>query len=567
MGPQNGGVTEQSKAEYSDLLKLWLSSVSLRWFMDTYLTAANLKELLGEDSPAIVKLKTEWYCFKIMGCKQDNSHFPIILWIKKLQFWQEEALEDGVFKTMIESMSTPPMLVYDGEETQQGPRNSQRKHAGIDLYCKKTHGCKFITKHQKALNSHEKSCRPKAIDLVCKVQGCEFVTVHKSAMTNHVKRCTAIKAANEVAAQPEIVQVFACSHRGCRMTHPTKTESLAHHSTHTAKPDIVQVFACLHRGCRMTHPTKTESLAHHRTHTETKPNTTPQANPKQKPKATSKKGSESDKEESSEDTNSDDGKKEKVKRKGASTKPSTVAEPAPVADLVAVTKQFRCPFPGCDKSHATSELAQSHQRKHREPTSSSLEGAAPGMYLCPECPKSHATAELARRHQYEHQALRSPLLENEIIMCPECQVYRGTGAQVVAHMPACREALTCPVCHKKCSSQALLIVHVLRCPALDAGSARKRPREDDENYPTWPNWRPTRSRNNKNEVRLHWQKKHVQDWLVLVELEEYGPSFSKENVDGRILLQLAESAIKDTKVFGMKETHAAKFLELRDAFN
>jgi hypothetical protein len=308
----------------------------------------------------------------------------------------------------------------------------------------------------------------------------------------------------------------------------------------------------------MTHPTKRESLAHHRTHTETKPKPTSKAkvkvDPKQKPKATSKKDSESAKEESSEDTNnsedtnSDDGKKEKVtpKSKGASKK---------AADLVAVTKQFRCPFPGCGKSHATSELAKSHQRKHRQPTSSSLEGAAPGMYLCPECPKSHATAALARRHQYEHQALRSPL-ENEIIMCPECQVYRGTGAQVVAHMPACREALTCPVCHTKCSSQALLIVHVIRCTA----STRKRPREDDEN------WKPTRSRNNKNEVRLHWQKSHVQDWLVLVELGEYGASFEKENVDGRILLQLAEAAIKDMKVFGMKDTHAAKFLELREAF-
>jgi len=552
MGPQNGGVTLQSKAEYSDLLKLFLLSASLRWFMDTYLTGANVKELLGVDSPAIQELQRKWYCFKLTGCAQDNSHFPIMLWIKKMQFWQEEALEDGIFKTMIESMSTPPVLVNDTQETLPGPRNSQRKHAGIDLHCTKTHGCVFVTKHPKAFRDHEQSCRPKAIELVCKKQGCEFVTLHKSAMTNHMKKCTSNKALpNEVAAQPEFVV--------------PKVVTLREQS---------KTFACPHRGCSMTHPTKKESVAHQHTHKETKSKAkaTPQpklkANPKQKSKSASKKDSESDKEESSEDTNSDDGKKEKVtqKRKRASKKPPTVAEPAPAkaAGLVAVPKRFWCPFPGCDKSHATSDLAQKHQRKHHEPTSSSLEGAAPGMYRCPECPKSHATAELARHHQYEHQAphhrLRSPL-ENEMIMCPECQVYRGTGAQVVAHVQACREALTCPECHTKCVSQALLLVHVIRCARGDAGAARKRPREDDEN------WKPTRNRNNKNEVRLHWQKNHVQDWLKLVELEEYGASFEKEKVDGRILLQLTVDAIKDTGVFGMKATHAAKFLELRAAFN
>jgi hypothetical protein len=92
-------------------------------------------------------------------------------------------------------------------------------------------------------------------------------------------------------------------------------------------------------------------------------------------------------------------------------------------------------------------------------------------------------------------------------------------------------------------------------------AGRKRPREDDEN------WKPTRNRNNKDEVKLHWQKDHVQDWLVLVELEEYRAIFFKEKVDGRILLELTEEAIKDTGVYGMKATHAKKFLELRAAFN
>ena len=132
---------------------------------------------------------------------------------------------------------------------------------------------------------------------------------------------------------------------------------------------------------------------------------------------------------------------------------------------------------------------------------------------------------------------------------------------MVAHIQACREALTCPECHTKLGSQALLIVHVFKCLRDDAVAGRKRPREDDEN------WKPTRNRNNKDEVKLHWQKDHVQDWLVLVELEEYRAIFLKEKVDGRILLELTEEAIKDTGVYGMKVTHAAKFLGLRAAFN
>ena len=164
--------------------------------------------------------------------------------------------------------------------------------------------------------------------------------------------------------------------------------------------------------------------------------------------------------------------------------------------------------------------------------------------------------------------------------CPECQVFRGTGAQVVVHMQACRarlhqyehqapylrsplenEMITCPECHKKLGSQALLIVHVLQCLRGDAVAARKRPREDNES------WKPTRNRNNKNEVKWHWQKNHVQDWLRLVELEEYGKYFEKAGVDGRILMQLKEEDFVKMGVFATAPTHAAKFLELRDAFS
>lgn len=57
----------------------------------------------------------------------------------------------------------------------------------------------------------------------------------------------------------------------------------------------------------------------------------------------------------------------------------------------------------------------------------------------------------------------------------------------------------------------------------------------------------------------------MKQWLKLVELEEYEPKFLEEQVDGRILLQLTEERIRGT-AFGMKDTHAAKFLELRASF-
>ena len=66
----------------------------------------------------------------------------------------------------------------------------------------------------------------------------------------------------------------------------------------------------------------------------------------------------------------------------------------------------------------------------------------------------------------------------------------------------------------------------------------------------------------KNTVMLHWERSHVKAWLNLVELEEYQGKFATEQVDGRILL--AET-IKGSQ-YGMKDTHAKKFMELRAAF-
>jgi hypothetical protein len=102
-----------------------------------------------------------------------------------------------------------------------------------------------------------------------------------------------------------------------------------------------------------------------------------------------------------------------------------------------------------------------------------------------------------------------------------------------------------------------LIFHVLQC------TRGKRPREDDLFEESW---KPTRNRNTKSIVKSHWQRIHVQEWLKLVELEEYDSKFASEQVDGRILLQLTEETIKGP-LYCMKDTHAAKFLDLRAGFN
>ena len=200
LGPHNGGCTEQNKGEYAALLKVFLASPSLRWFMDTYLTQSNIRDLLGENSPEITQLKKQWYCLRLTGCAQDNSHFPVLVWIKKQRFWKEERLEDGLFLTMKDSMLTAPVLVNNAEDTLRGPWQRQRKPPGIDLYCTKTNGCAFVSKHKKTMEDHVKKCRPKVTQLVCKTQGCKFVTPYKSALTIHKKKCDQLGAQSEIVA-------------------------------------------------------------------------------------------------------------------------------------------------------------------------------------------------------------------------------------------------------------------------------------------------------------------------------------------------------------------------------
>ena len=618
-GPQNGGCNEQSKGEYSALLKVFLRSASLRWFLDTYLTPGNIKALLGEHSSEIQQLHTQWNCFRLTGCAQDNSHFPILVWVKKQQFWQQEELQDGLFLTMKEVMSTEPVFITE-EVTLKGPRNkSTRKHAGIDLHCTKTHGCAFVSKDKKVMKNHEKSCRPKPTKTFCKTKDCLFSTTHKSAMTNHVKTC----AVKVVAAQPEIqstevvtttvVQVFACPHRGCSMKHNSKAKSLAHQRTHT-KTGTETGTAAAAPAAAAAAATATAAAAAAANSKLKKPNQ------RYKPKI-------ADLVELSED--SDDGEQEKVSQKrnrGGAKKSATVENPAPV------TKAYRC-FE-CPKSHDSAERARLHRLKHEnsQPRQSESSGtyrclecpkshdsaerarlhrlthenrqppptaealcpeckvyiATPALvkahmeecraklarseqrqseslvtYRCLECPKSHNSADLARLHRLKHENLQSrPTVEVETLLCPECRVFSATPARVVAHMVECRKSLTCPECNKKCDSQALLIVHAIKCTRGELGAVRKRPREEDDLEDIC---KPTRNRNNKSVVKMHWKRAHVQAWLKLVELEEYDSKFAQEQVDGRILLQLTEEAIKSA-AYGMKDTHAAKFLDLRNAF-
>jgi hypothetical protein len=550
LGPHNGGCTEQNKGEYAALLKVFLASPSLRWFMDTYLTQSNIRDLLGENSPEITQLKNQWYCLRLTGCAQDNSHFPVLVWIKKQRFWKEARLEDGLFLTMKDSMLTAPVLVNNAEDTLRGPWQRQRKPPGIDLYCTKTNGCAFVSKHKKTMEDHVKKCRPKVTQLVCKTQGCKFVTPYKSALTNHKKKC------DQPGAQPEIVapdltttqvMVYACSHTGCKMTYTTKRQILAHQRTHAipnsrskaaSKSEDDEEDSTEETDGKMTNPTRRQNTAHQRTHSRI--NHKANAKPNRRAKATSKPEADED---------SDDGKQQKATRE---KKPVESKEPP----TVPVTKLFRCAF--CEESHDTTELAQRHQRKHLEPTSSSLAG----MYRCLECPKSHNSPELARLHQQKHQTRQQrSTVDVETLMCPECKVFSGTPVHVLAHVGGCRASLTCSLCHIKCDSQSLLMIHLVLCARGEPATARnKRPREDEEE-----SWKPNRNHNKKNMVKLHWQRSDVAVWLRLVELEEYQAKFTKEQVDGRILLALTEESIKGPQ-YGMTAPHAAKFIELREAF-
>ena len=58
----------------------------------------------------------------------------------------------------------------------------------------------------------------------------------------------------------------------------------------------------------------------------------------------------------------------------------------------------------------------------------------------------------------------------------------------------------------------------------------------------------------------------MNQWLKLVELEDYQDKFTQQQVDGRILLDITEETIKGTP-YSMTDAHAKKFMGLREAFS
>ena len=597
-GPENGGINDESKAEYRALLQKIMASKSVRFFLDTFLSIKNIIMLLGTDAPELQKLKQEWYCFRILGCMQENSSFPIYVHIKKQEFWASEPLQDGILKTMKENMTNMPVQVDDHQETPGGKRISDRKKPEtIDFHCEKTYGCVFVSKNKQTMKNHEKKCRPKPVELACKVKGCKFTTFHKAGLTNHQKTCTgdavvdSSESVEEKVAAPQ--KVFACTHPGCNKTQTTKKGNAAHQRTHkpiaTSPP---KPNPSRSKGASTKPPTGLEPDAE-QSDQETESGDAqkkPRANKRKrvsstKPRPKKKKksvldqvitlgDSEPDAEQSDQGTESGDAKKNprSIKtNRGSSTKPQTNTKPNSTLDSsqlpLVLTKLYKCPFPGCDKSHATPELAQFHQRKHTE-RSASLQGAHSEIYRCPHCPQSHFSAETARLHQQEHRSLHQrpgPGVEvDTLTLCYECKQFSGTDKQVLAHIAACRAALSCPHCSVKCDAMPHLIAHIFCCSQNNVVGDNKRKR--DYALEAEERWKPDRNRNNRNDVKLHWRGNHVFDWLVLVELEEYGASFIKEKVDGRVLLELTEEDIKGSP-YSMKETHAKKFLELREAFH
>ena len=599
LGPANGGITDESKAEYGATLKLFLAAKSLRFFADTFLTTANIEVLLGADAPELKKLKEEWYCFRILGCMQDNSQFPIMLHVKIEKFCEDELLDDGMLQTMTKSMTNIPVKLNDFQETPGQRVSDRRKAMTIDFACRKTNGCEFVSKNKTTLTNHEKKCCPKPRNLVCKMQGCKFVTLHKAALTNHVKAC---RGTEVVSTQEEVASPKA----------------------HT--PQVVKVYACPHGSCKMTHPTKKENAEHQLTHkstTKSPPKSTPPRgkHASNKPPVSTVDDLEPNAEQSGQEqeSESDDAKKTtgtNKRNRGSSSKPQN--KETEISKPTLVTKEFKCPFVDCDKSHATPDLAQYHQRKHRETASlqgphseiyrctechqshfsretarlhqqehkshatpdlaqyhqrkhretASLQGPHSEIYRCTECHQSHFSPETARLHQQEHQSFhhrQRPTGEVETLtLCPECKLYSGTDKQVLAHIAPCRAALTCPQCSVKCDSQPHLIAHIYRCSQLADG--RKRQREDTETFENEKRWKPDRNSNDRNDVKRYWRGIHVQKWLKLNELEEYQACFEKEKVDGRVLLALTEETIL-SPVFAMKPAHAKKFMELIIAFN
>ena len=410
MGPQNGGLSADTQAAYAVLLKLILKSASLRWFFDTYLTAANVAALLGSEGPEFQQIKTEWYGYRLLGCNQGNSSFPILVWMKKQAYWKDEELDNGMFKTMADSMTMKPVMVEEPQETPRGPQTRQK--VPIDLHCT-TNGCEFICKLPKALKFHEKSCRPIIVAppaelFTCRKNGCEYVAKTKASLTLHMKSCSPV--APPVTTLQK-TKVFACPHQGCRMQHATRKESSTHQRTHKApedqketndknkigrtasrkdgaesvadmRPDKPQleartsaaanVFKCPFPGCGKSHATADLAQRHQRSHSEAPPFAS--TNVFQCPfPGCGKSHATAD-------------RAQRHQRSHSEAPPS------------ASTNVFQCPFPGCVKSHATSARALCHQQKHCAPTPSRQDTSS-AIYLCPVCPESHASLDLARQHQ------------------------------------------------------------------------------------------------------------------------------------------------------------------------
>jgi hypothetical protein len=549
----------------------------LRFFADTFLTTANIEVLLGADAPELKKLKEEWYCFKILGCMQDNSQFPIMLHVKIEKFCEDQPLDDGMLQTMTKSMTNIPVKLNDFQETPGQRVSDRRKSMTKDFSCRKTNGCEFVSKNKTTLTDHEKKCCPKPRNLVCKTQGCKFVTLFKAALTSHVRACkgTEVVTLHKAALTNHV--------KACRGTEVVSTqEKVASPKAHT--PQVVKVYACPHGSCKMTHPTKKENKEHQLTHqsnTTSPPKSTPPSTARSKGASKNPpvltvddlepNAERSDQEQESE---SDDAKKRtgtNKRNRGSSSKPQKNKE-TEISKPTLVTKEFKCPFVDCDKSHATAELAQYHQRKHqsfhhrRRPT-----GEVETLTLCPECKLYSGTDKQVLAHIAPCRAA---------LTCPQCSVKCDSQPHLIAHIfqcsqlvdgrkrqredtETCRAALTCPQCSVKCDSQPHLIDHIFRCSQFVDG--RKRQREETETFDNEKRWKPDRNRNDKNDVKLYWKLIHVQEWLKLVELEEYQGCFAKEKVDGRILLALTEDVIS-SPVYEMKPAHAKKFIELRMAF-
>lgn len=572
-GPANGGINSSSEAAYHTLLKVFLTAGSLRWFMDTFLTVENIKKLLKDDLQLQHQLKTEWYFCKLANCAQENSSFPLMIWMKKAEFWKDEDIEDGVLLTMIQSMECAPVIIENLAETPGNPSRQLRKKRNLtsdNIHRKEATPIIDLTSGRKSAPSAVTAQTPGT--LACATQGCVFTTKHKSSLTNHMKACR------------DLSPVFACPVRGCTEKHSTKADSQAHQREHapqrkrTPKPKTVPKAKLP----KIVNPLKKARGNPQKRTVTTRPKPTPTSSNDTALYVCPQPGCG--------ESHSSSGAALLHQAQHVVPPPSTIPPHSSSQSTATGLTVFKCPAPGCGKEHVTVLTAQRHSRKHQAPSPSppifkcsnpscvkvhetaasaqrhskkhqtedlSLSPKKPlKQFKCsfPDCLKSHVTADLAQRHQQKHQK-RQRRGEKELT-CPECKVFTGNLASMLTHVAGCRAELTCPVCAMKSASAQQLLVHVVVC----AGN-RKRSRADDGGE----SWAPTRNCNNKTHVRLHWTTSEVRQWLRLVQLDEYSSCFESEKVDGRILLTLTETEVKGS-MYNMKNNHATKFFQLREAF-